>query len=171
MNQRNKFDNKDSLEIGETAQQNFKKLAEIKGWKVRPSSSDEDINEHWDFLIEKDGKFSKVDVKSMKRISRNDSELQDEFTWMELHGVRSYDEGWLYGGKADHLAFETKTGFIIVKREDVIELLERIVDFKIQVSFPAQAKYCVYQRKGRPDKITLIETEKLKDLSHAFWKN
>ena len=170
MNQRNRFDNKDSLELGENAQQLFKRLAKAKGWKVSPASRDEDINEHWDFFLEKGDKSTRIDVKSMKRIKRSDPHLQDEYTWMEIHGVRPNDNGWLYGGKADHLAFETKTGFIIVKRKDVLELLERIVDFKIQVSSPDQAKYRVYQRSGRPDKITLIETEKLMELTHAFWK-
>lgn len=118
MNQRNQFDNRDSLELGENAQNKFKKMAETKGWTVTDASSQEDIDEHWDFLIKKDDKNTKVDVKAMKRINRNDANLQDEFTWIEIHGVRPNDEGWLYGGKADHLAFETKTGFIIVIRRN-----------------------------------------------------
>lgn len=170
MNRRNQYDRRDSLELGDTAQLVFKKVAISKGWKVTPASQNEDINEHWDYLLEKDGQSTKVDVKAMKRISRNDANIQDRYIWIELHGVRPYDEGWLYGGKADHFAFEIMTGFIIVKREDVIQLLERLVDFKIQVQHPAQAIYRIYQRQGRPDKLTLIETEKLKEIRYAFWK-
>ena len=169
MSRRNKYDRKDSLEIGESAQFKFKELAEAKGWKVTPANEQQDIHEHWDFFIEKDGEQSRVDVKAMKRIRRSDPYPQDKLVWIELHGVRDYDEGWLYGGGADHIAFETKQGFIIVKRQDLIELLEKTVDFKDQVSSPAKALYKIYQRPGRPDKITMIETRKLLELRYAFW--
>jgi hypothetical protein len=87
------------LEIGESAQFKFKELAEAKGWKVTPANKQQDIHEHWDFFIEKDGEQSRVDVKAMKRIRRSDPYPQDKLVWIELHGVRDYDEGWLYGGE------------------------------------------------------------------------
>ena len=79
-NSRNRFDKKDSLELGERAEALFATLAKKLGWKVSPSSKDENIDEHWDFLIEKEGIAYKVEVKSRKRISRDDDGTQSELT-------------------------------------------------------------------------------------------
>ncbi|KXK16051.1 MAG: hypothetical protein UZ14_CFX002000087 [Chloroflexi bacterium OLB14] len=78
-NSRNRFDKKDSLEIGRRAEDAFARLAIQHGFKVTPSSEKGNIDDHYDYVIERDGKSHKVDVKSMKRKSRGDRELQDEF--------------------------------------------------------------------------------------------
>ena len=169
-NRRNKYDNRDCLERGDQAEQLFLRLISSKGYSYKKSSQYEDINEHWDYLIEKDGKSWKVEVKGIKRIQRMDDEVQDEWIWVELHGVRPNDPGWLYGSKADIIAFEMKDSFILVKRDHLIELVERIVDFNSQVNFSREAKYRIYQRPGRADKITLIESKRLKTIQHTEWK-
>ncbi|MDH7489481.1 MAG: hypothetical protein QHH80_08225 [Anaerolineae bacterium] len=71
---------------------------------ARSSEEDEDINAHWDMVISYGVKTFKVDVKAMKRISRGDQAKQDAYHWVELHGVRANDEGWLFGGQADLIA-------------------------------------------------------------------
>ncbi len=169
-NRRNQYDNRDCLERGDQAEELFLKLISSKGYSYKKSSKSEDINEHWDYLIEKDGKSWKVEVKAMKRIQRTDNDVQDEWIWIELHGVRPNERGWLYGSKADIIAFEMKDSFIIVRREHLIELVERIVDFDSQANFTREAKYKIYQRPGRPDKITLIESKHLRTIKHTEWK-
>ena len=73
-------------------------MVETKGWTVTVASSQED-DEHWDFLLKKDDKNTKVDVKAMKRINRNDANLQDEYTWIEIHGVRPMMKAGFTGEK------------------------------------------------------------------------
>jgi hypothetical protein len=104
----------------------------------------------------------------MKRIKRSDEFVQDEWCWVELHGVRKNDKGWLYG-KAKVIAFETDKDFILVKRTDLIKLVNKYVNSDILVNSAEEAKYKVYQRRGRADKITLIETAKLKEIKHVIW--
>ncbi len=170
VSKRNKYDHKDSLEIGDSAQNQFAKIARRKSWRVTPAPGECDRNEHWDFLIEKGERCFRVDVKSRKRIGRRDASFQDEWIWIELHSVRKNDAGWLYGGSSDLIAFETKDSFVMVQRSDLIQLVEKLVDFKSRVSTSKEAKYKIYSRNGRPDKITLIELEKVKTLKFAEWK-
>ncbi len=167
---RNKYDRKDSLELGETAESQFAELARQKGWQVTKAPGRRDRDEHWDFLIQKGKQKFRVDVKARKRISRRDAALQDHWVWIELHGVRKDDPGWLYGGKADLIAFETKDSFVIARRADLIALVEKLADLNCIVARPVDAKYKVYSRPGRPDRITLIELEKLRSITFQFFK-
>jgi len=167
---RNKFDYKDSLEIGESAQSQFAEIARRKSWQVTAAPGECDRNEHWDFLIERGNQKFKVDVKARKRIGRRDSEFQDDWIWIELHSVRKNDAGWLYGGSSDLIAFETKDSFVMVRRTDLMRLVEELVDFKSRVSTAKDAQYKIYSRRARSDKITLVELEKVKTLKFAEWK-
>jgi len=167
--ERNQYDNKDCLEIGLNAQDIFDKIAQSRGWHVKNAGSSEDMNEHWDRLIKKGIESYKVEVKSMKRLARQDSKVQDDWVWIELHGVRNYDQGWLYGGKSDIIAFEKKESFLIVKRLDLIDLIPRIVAMDSLVTNVREARYKIYQRSGRPDKITLIKTDDLLEIMWDEW--
>ena len=166
---RNKYDKRDSLEIGSKAEDTFARLAEKMGWTVTQASKYNNMHQHWDFLIEKAKNSFKVDVKAMKRISRQDSDVQDTWFWVELHGVRSYDRGWLYDGHADLIAVEKIDAFILVTRLDLIALVERVIDRGKIVSYPRAAKYKVYSRPGRPDLISMIETAALAPIKWAEW--
>jgi hypothetical protein len=119
--------------------------------------------------IARGSKQYKVDVKSMKRLSRYDAKAQDEWVWIELHGVRANDAGWLYGGKADLIAFEKQHSFIIVMRTRLASLIPELVNMNTLVRSPREAKYQVYNRPGRPDRITLIQTEKLHNIKWDEW--
>jgi hypothetical protein len=168
--ERNQYDNDGCLERGISAEDQFDEIAKNKGWLVTKASRNEDINEHWDTKIDLKGESLKVDIKAMKKLKREDPKVQDEWVWVELHSVRPHDRGWLYGGKSDLIAFEKKCSFIIVRRLDLIELLPKIVDMKSLVNVVEEAKYKVYQREGRPDRITLIETDKLNSIKWDEWK-
>ena len=170
MNKRNKYDKKDSLELGEKAEICFKNIAIGKGWDVSKASAKNNIDEHWDFLIQNHNVKYRVDVKAMKRISRSDQVIQDKWCWVELHGVRKNDRGWLYDGKSDLIAFEKTSSFIITQRIALIKLVEHLVDFTSNVALSKEAKYKIYSRPGRVDKITLIEIDKLYSIKWDEWE-
>ncbi len=167
---RNQFDRRDSLELGDRAEDLFARLALARGWKVGRATEQANLYDHWDFYIYRDKEGCRVDVKAMKRARRGDAQVQDQWLWVELHGVRDYDRGWLYAGKADLIAVETSSSFLMVRRQDLIRLVEGLVDTTGVVSSAREAKYKVYTRPGRPDKITMIETQKLHAIKWDEWQ-
>ena len=170
MNRRNQFDHKDSLELGDSAEAKFCAGARENGWDVARAESRQDIDEHWDVILRRGDEIYRVDVKAMKRVARADRAAQADWVWIELHSVRANELGWLYGGKSDLIAFERAESFIVVPRAELLALVERVVDFKKRAFSPAFAKYKIYQRRGRPDRITLIEANQLDAIKWAEWK-
>ena len=128
-----------SFNQGKISEQLFEIIAKKRSWNVVKSSSIEDRTNHWDFLIQKsinciddifekdneEYKGLKVDVKSLKRISRTDSTVENDWIWIELHSSNKNREGWLYNSKADILAFETINSFILINREEVINIVKK----------------------------------------------
>lgn len=167
-NSRNKFDKKDSLELGERAETLFILMAVKSGWKISASNKDQNIDEHWDFLIEKDGQSFRVEVKSRKRISRSEDKLQAELTWIELHGVRPKDPGWLFG-KADLIAFEKERSFLFVQKKDLLVVVNKKVNLVAKVKDPKDAVYKVYSREGRKDKLTLLPMPDIEAIKFMEW--
>jgi hypothetical protein len=163
---RNQYDHHQCLEQGERAEQRFVRLVQQRGWQATPAPAYADIHAHWDYLIQKQSRCFKVDIKAMKRIQRHDAAVQDTWLWIELHGVRPHDPGWLYGGAADLIAVEIERGFVLVKRLDLIELVAQLVQFEPMVTQASAACYRVYSRPNRPDRLTLIETAQLYRLQH-----
>jgi len=168
-NSRNRFDKKDSLELGEKAEELFVEIARKSGWQVSDSSKDENINEHWDFRIVKDELDFRVEVKAAKRIHRNDRGVQFEYTWVEIHGVRPKDTGWLFG-KADLIAFEKETSFIFIKRLDLLAVVNKKVNLVAKVSDPRDALYKIYMRDKRKDKLTLLPSNDIEEIKFMEWK-
>lgn len=168
-NSRNKFDNKDSLERGEKAEELFAKIARKSGWQVSPSSKDENIDEHWDFQITKGEEHFKVEVKSAKRIDRRDANAQIDYTWVELQNVRG-KVGWLFG-KADLIAFEKESIFIFIKRLDLLALVNKKVNLVAKVRDPKEALYKIYRRDGRKDKLTLLPLRDIEEIKFMEWRN
>jgi hypothetical protein len=169
-NSRNRYDTKDSLELGRRAEDRFARLAVKHGFKITASSGRANMDGHFDYVMERDGKAYKVDVKSRKRVAREENETQDQFIWIELHGVRKDDRGWLYDGQADLIAFELTQSFRVVDRLELIALVEQLVNLEEKVSSAKDALYKVYSRKRRPDLLTMIRSEDLKGIRHAEWE-
>ena len=168
-NARNRFDKKDSLELGEKAETYFVEIARRSGWHASASSKDENINEHWDFYIAKSEENYKVEVKSAKRIHRNDFEAQLNYTWVELQNVRG-KVGWLFG-KADLIAFEKESTFIFVKRLDLLAVVNKKVNLVAKVHDPKDALYKIYRREGRKDKLTLLPISDIEGIKFMEWSN
>lgn len=168
INSRNRFDKKDSLELGEKAEGLFVDLAQKSGWQVSASSKDENINEHWDYQITKGEENFKVEVKSTKRVNRNDSRTQVDYTWVELRNVRG-EIGWLFG-KADLIAFEKESSFIFVKRLDLLAVVNKKVNLVAKVHDPRNALYKIYTRAKRKDRLTLLPTREIEEIKFMEWK-
>ncbi len=168
VNLRNKFDKKDSLELGEHAENLFILLAVKLGWRISASTQEENIHDHWDYLIEKDDKQYKVEVKSKKRISRSDANEQNNFVWVEIQNVRG-ETGWLFG-KADLIAFEQEKTFLFVKKPDLLKTVNKKVDLVAKVKNPKDAVYKIYKREGRKDKLTLLPMNNIEQIQFTEWE-
>jgi hypothetical protein len=108
----------------------------------------------------------------MKKINRKDAVSQDKYFWIELAKSET-NLGWLYKSQADAIAFETTDDFIIIKKQDLIELVDTTVDKSAIVSSQKDALNKVYKRKklhgpGLED-LTLIESRKVRDRALECW--
>ena len=163
-NARNKFDKKDSLDLGRKAEDRFASLARQRGWNVREASRAGNIEEHFDYEISKNEQHYRVDVKSKKRIARKNGEVQDDLIWIEFKTVRN-TKGWLFGS-ADLIAFETEQGFKLVERKALVRVINKHVNLQAKAKSADDALYKIYTRPGRPDEITMI---KASDLAPILW--
>ena len=112
-----------------------------------------DMLEHWDLQTLKE----KIDVKSLKKVRRNDDAPNDNIHWVELKNVNG-NLGWLYGD-ADSFAFETNNSWILVDKTKLQTLIADKCKDKTPCLKPEL--YKLYQRAGRKDIITLVETSEL----------
>ena len=112
------------------------------------SSKKEDMFEHWDVKIS-----YKFDVKGLKKIKRNNDEVDENFHYIEIKNVNG-NLGWLYG-QADYFVFELKKYWIIVEKIKLQEFIKSNT-IKEYVKFPTLNK--LYQRSGRNDVITLVSS-------------
>jgi hypothetical protein len=166
-----------SLAMGTAAQNRFDKIAKAAHIWFRVATLDEERH-HIDRVIEYKGKMIPVEIKSMKKISRADPAPQDRYTWIELHGVHPSDRGWLYGGKAELIAFETRYGFLFVYRTDLANLVNKTVNFNARATSPQDAINKVYERRaqttgnfgGGNDQVTLIDSKKIENISFMSWR-
>lgn len=119
---------------------------------------------HRDFHLDFDGS---VDVKSRKRVARSDDSVQDELVWLEFKNGRGY-RGWLEG-KATWIAFEVHDGFVVFRREPLLQWAKSVTNMDKRVQTPALAEGNLYVR-GLAE-ITLQPMERLrKDLPHFYLK-
>lgn len=114
------------------------------------ATKEQNIKEHWDVLVS-----AKIDVKGLKKSSRS-GEVNENIHWIEIKNVAG-NHGWLYSDEVEYFAFETIDYFIIVKKEDLQDLIKEKVE-KTFVKSSSDALYKLYRREGRKDVITLIKT-------------
>jgi hypothetical protein len=72
-------------------------------------------------------------------------------------------------GKADLIAFEQPASFILVKKSDLLAVVNCKVDLVRKVSEPRQAVYRVYTRSGRKDKLTLLPMDEIEAIQFDEW--
>jgi hypothetical protein len=146
--------------VGKKAEDLFKQSMEDLGWHVYDATKEENIKKHIDFHLasSKENKFFSVDVKAQKKTNRSDNKVNDEWLWIEFVNVRGAF-GWLHG-KADEIAFERNTDFLMINREKLKEFTFKKVE-NIDVDRASDAKYKFYSRKGRDDLLTQVSVNDL----------
>jgi hypothetical protein len=127
---------------------NFAKVIKELG-EVKPSTTEQDINEHWDVKLD-----IKFDVKAVKKVNRSDGETDETIHWVELINVRG-NRGWLYG-EADYFAFELDDYWVIVNKQILQTFIAKKCAKKEKSDRPAL--YKIYNRQDRLDAITLVKT-------------
>lgn len=158
---------KQSFQEGGAAETRFALGMQKDGWSLKRADIEDDMWRHIDFYaIKPDVEPLSIDVKAAKRLYRQ-GEKQYEWVWIELHGVNAGNDGWLIGGKASCIAFESEAGFELFDREKLKDVALELIDQDARVTTPTAARYCIYQRAGRKDKISLVEISKLKQ-SEAY---
>lgn len=171
--QRNQYDTRDSLEISRLSSRLFLQACKREGWTAWQAMSKEDMYEHWDYRIIKtvSGKTyaPRIELKAQKRVQRSDPEVQDVWAWIELHGVRVNDKGWLFNSKANYICFERDNCFEFYYRLRLIKRVYELVNFNKYVNCAKEAMYILYSRKDRPDIITRIEFSRIEDLCRGRW--
>lgn len=144
------------LQKGKLVEDSFKKLFK----KVTDPTKEQDIHEHWDLQVN-----FKVDVKGMKKKSRQDSEPNENIHWIEIKNVLG-KPGWLYG-EADYFSFETKDYWIVVKKDRLQHWVKK--NIKKEMS-EKPIMYHLYRRKGSQDLITLVSSHDLYFLNTCILK-
>ena len=149
---------------GLSVEDKFERWCVKRGNRVYSPPEQVNIEEHIDVIIynKKDERHT-ADIKAQKRISRS-SNKQSSWTWVEFTNVNG-KAGWLYG-KADYIIFELAKGWRVVKLEKLKDLSEQLVDMDTVVKTPQAAKYKIYQRAGRKDRIALIEIDEIKKIGN-----
>ena len=125
------------------------------------STPNQDMSEHWDIQIN-----HKFDVKGLRKIRRSDPDVNEFIHWIEIKNVHGM-VSWLYSLEVDYFAFETKKYWVIVEKKKLQDFIKENVD-KEYVEEPQL--YKLYQRKGRKDVLTMVETMDLIYISEALLK-
>lgn len=135
--------------------------------KIKFLTQSQEVKEKFESLF-KEEKFQKIEaknsieikipmnfeIKSLKKLKRNDVEPNENFHWIELKNVLG-KSGWLYG-ETNFFAFETKDYWIIVSKENLQKFIAEKCKDKTWVNEPIL--YKLYRRKDRKDIITLVTT-------------
>ena len=168
--QKNKYDKTgECLETGLGAEQLFDQIATSKNLEVKNAKRRENMQKHIDKYVTENGETWSVDIKARKKTSRSNSQVQDDWIWIEFQNVRG-NIGWLYGD-ADHIAFETQDNFTIVEKDSLIKYVENVVDMGKSVKYSSQAQYRTYRRAGRNDLLTMVELSEIKNnCKHFVWE-
>lgn len=143
------------LKKGKEVEKNFKSSLNLS---CENASFDEDTAEHWDLKL-----TLKFDVKGLKKIRREDEDVNEHYHWIEIKGDTG--PGWLFGGEADFIAFEVKSYFIVVEREVLKDFVTEKCKEKIWTTKRGEV-YKLYKRPDRPKEVlTFVKTEDLCYLS------
>ena len=149
-----------SFKEGFSVQDHFRRTLKAHGYVTMGALLKEDMFYHIDLWAWIDGAQYGIDIKGMKRLSRYGVQ-QNKYTCLELHGAHPKNRGWLYGGKADLIAFEQEESYLLVWRRNLITMAEFVVG-REQVRYSSQAVYKIYSRRDH-EQITWIETTLLRN--------
>ena len=155
-----KFDTDGSCrENGLSAEQQFSKIATEAGFRCEKASFGFDVR-HVDFFLYKDDELcKKVDVKARKRLSRQDSDVQDKLCFVEVRSASPTWPSWL-DGDADFIAFERENDFLLTPRLQLKELVAELCDLTAFTKKSGDCLYKAYRRWNKPHElVTLVKFE------------
>jgi hypothetical protein len=134
---------KESNEAGLKSEERFAQVCKFLGYQCIPSNPEDNMKNHIDFIVNRNGEYIGVDVKGLNTA---------DCIWVELKNVKG-QPGWLYGG-ADYIAFDMidMKGFAIVSRADLKEQVSRVT--KCEFVPKHEARHKLYSRENRYDIIT-----------------
>lgn len=130
-----------NVELYKGVERKFAKAMQNVG-KVKFSTKDQDMHEHWDVSI-----TMQIDVKAIKKNNEN-------IHYVELKNVLG-KPGWLYG-EAHYFAFETQDYWILVDKIRLQHFIKEKCAAKEWSQIPSF--YKLTQRRERQDIITLVKT-------------
>ena len=151
-----------SWKRGQGVEAMFAKLLNKRADEARAADLMEQFS-HVDYF----SNLGSIDVKARKRIARKDADVQDDLVWLEFKNVQG-KIGWLYG-KADWIAFEREKDFVMVKRDELAKMGEKLCDLGDRVSAGRDALYKGYQRRGRKDLLSIVKMSDVLKLYHQLW--
>lgn len=174
---------KKCAENGAHSEEQFVDILTTFHFKVFDATKEENIKDHIDKYFttpetiywSSNQKFS-VDIKGIKDFSKC-TELPKNMFYniLEYTNVNGKD-GWLFG-KADYVAFETETDFMLVERQKLINFAkDNISNFRIDLdeNFEKEhgrkpticdAFHKLFRRPKTHDIITVVSNEELKPLA------
>jgi len=128
---------------------------------VKISTTEENMIHHIDCFI--DG--VSYDVKSEKKLNRNDEESSPDVIWLEYKNVKGYT-GWLFSEKLQKIAFYRNSQFYIIDRIKLMEYAKTIIEDETVYSTKQYRKF--YRRFDRPhEKVTYVY---FSDIEHLVEK-
>ncbi len=138
-------------------------LCQQLGGTAFPATTKQDMHDHVDVLWKFDEEKSpaKIDVKGLKKDNRKDNRVNPDIHWIEFQNVNG-KLGWLYG-KADYIAFEDLNEWIIVRRAHLAEVMQNTVKNNSITHNVNESYYRYYEREGRKDIITKVDTALLRN--------
>lgn len=153
---------------GSDVEDKFAAIARSYGYSVKEATRKQDMLEHFDFILQKDGKAPvTVEVKSMKNwpILHNGKSTKD-FVIVEFRGITGH-WGWLYGS-AHWVAFERQDHFLLIPRSD----LERISLKKVGTDWVERRENMLYNLYGRKDRLDEVSALLVSDIQPfaKIWK-
>lgn len=154
------FSSVKSLQMGQKAEDLFVKLCKENNLHYRYASKYENMNDHFDFIVNKfPPSFTKknIEIKGIKCPFRG-AEPDPTLIYVELQNVNG-GKGWIFG-KADIIAFEQpQQKFLCVERE---ELCRKALEVANTAPFGKQSgiKGTLWSRKDRNDLVVSLDRDK-----------
>lgn len=143
--------------MGTNAEILFEQILYSHGIPYSSATKKEELINHYDYIASQFVNFTncKVEVKSTKSPKRG-KKPDPSILFIELKSVGGHP-GWLYG-KSDVIAFQINSHFIIFKRMELLEYVEKMIP-NMFISKRGGLKGTLYQRRNRKDLVAIFDTK------------
>lgn len=142
-------------------QQSEYDFVNLNGGNYTWATRQEEIEEHWDVIMDDYPEWGRVEIKGRKKLNRNDGKFNDDITWLETLNVKG-NPGWMCG-KADTFAFELERFWNLISAFELRRYLRRVL--KDPGIYPYKWMYKQYRRPGNKDAVVMVPTKELLEIS------